>query len=226
MPLVERNHFPGRPGRRGVTCYVQTDASRGLESEYRGDLRRGRAQGLPGGASTAAPVHLRGAAQGVGVALDSFLVCFEATRRRPPQVRRQDRRQPEGRDVLRPNCPRPSAAFVCLENSPWSGGGAGGVPGVRSFSKRVRRHRRERAGGFVVHEPTSLAHFRQMLVLAAVDHRGASGGTAAEGAPWALPHPLVASTHQSAPVLHPATAVGRPVGRTAFGAEGCPGRPR
>ena len=61
--------------RRGVTCYVQTDASRGLESEYRGDLRRGRAQGLPGGASTAAPVHLWGAAQGVGLALDSFLVC-------------------------------------------------------------------------------------------------------------------------------------------------------
>ena len=118
--------------------------------------------------------------------------------------------------------PRPSAAFVCLGNSPWSGGGAGGVPGVRSFSKRVRRHRRERAGGFVVHEPTSLAHFRQMLVLAAVDHRGGPGGTAAEGAPWALPHPLVASTHQPAPVLHPATAVGRPVGRTAFGAEGCP----
>ena len=77
-----------------------------------------------------------------------------------------------------------------------------------------------------MHEPTSLAHFRQMLVLAAVDHRGGPGGTAAEGAPWALPHPLVASTHQSAPVLHPATAVGRPVGRTAFGAEGCPGRPR
>ena len=157
MPLVERNHFPGRPGRRGVTCYVQTDASRGLERENGGDLLRGRAR---------------------------------------------------------------HAAFVCLENPPWSGGGAGGVPGVRSFSKRVRRHRRERAGGFVVHEPTSLAHFRQMLVLAAVDHRGGPGGTAAEGAPWALPHPLVASTHQSAPVLHPATAVGRPVGRTAFGAEG------
>ena len=188
----------GRLGRRGVTCYDQTDASRGLESEYGGDLRRGRAQGLPGGASTAAPVHLRGAAQGVGVALDFLFV--------------------HGKIVY---CGRPhSLAFVCLENSPWPGGGAGGVPGVRSFSKRVRRHRRERAGGFVVHEPTSLAHFRQMLVLAAVDHRGGPGGTAAEGAPWALPHPLVASTHPSAPVLHPATAVGRPVGRTAFGAEG------
>ena len=149
----------GRLGRRGVTCYVQSDASRGLERENGGDLLRGRAR---------------------------------------------------------------HAAFVCLENPPWSGGGAGGVPGVRSFSERVRRHRRERAGGFVVHEPTSLAHFRQMLVLAAVDHRGGPGGTAAEAAPWALPHPLVASTHQSAPVLHPATAVGRPVGRTAFGAEGCP----
>ena len=44
MPLVERNHFPGRPGRRGVTCYVQSDASRGLERENGGDLLRGRAR--------------------------------------------------------------------------------------------------------------------------------------------------------------------------------------
>ena len=36
----------GRLGRRGVTCYVQTDASRGLERENGGDLLRGRARGI------------------------------------------------------------------------------------------------------------------------------------------------------------------------------------
>ena len=44
MPLVERNHLPGRPGRRGVTRYIQTFASRGLERENGGDLLRGRAR--------------------------------------------------------------------------------------------------------------------------------------------------------------------------------------
>ena len=34
----------GRLGRRGVTCYVQTDASRGLERENGGDLLRARAR--------------------------------------------------------------------------------------------------------------------------------------------------------------------------------------
>ena len=38
------NHFPGRPGRRGVTRYIQTFASRGLERENGGDLLRGRAR--------------------------------------------------------------------------------------------------------------------------------------------------------------------------------------
>ena len=40
----KQTNAAGRPGRRGVTCYVQTDASRGLERENGGDLLRGRAR--------------------------------------------------------------------------------------------------------------------------------------------------------------------------------------
>ena len=44
-PRGPRRSAAARPGRRGVTCYDQTDASRGLERENGGDLLRGRGPG-------------------------------------------------------------------------------------------------------------------------------------------------------------------------------------
>ena len=55
-------------------------------------------------------------------------------------------------------------------------------------------------------------------------HRESRGVSEDERAPWALRHPLVVATPQSAPVLHPAAAVGPPVGGTRYGAHAVAGR--